>query len=154
MEKLNDEAVRLLTKVKQLMTAEPRRVDMTHWVRHDAPGSIYHTENGTGDRVSFIMPPCGTTACIAGHLLWARDGKPPSNAWCGVGGLTIREEAQEILGVSRDAADNLFLFPSWALGRSAGWPQEFVDAYVEAHTAEERAQAVCDRIDHAIQEGL
>jgi hypothetical protein len=59
--------VKLLRKVRKFIAEEPRRLKMRHWGIKWAPQDLDDT-----------LPSCGTTACLAGHIILAAN---PKKAW-------------------------------------------------------------------------
>lgn len=128
----------LLEKVKAHILEEPRRYNQ-------------RTFGGTSDEA-----PCGTAACIAGwaaHLSGEIDLKTLRR-----GGSTIEGIAQAALGLTYTEAHILFAgdpTPCFC-GRPTckdAWPQPYAERYAKAETAEDRARAAADYIDHIIATG-
>jgi hypothetical protein len=119
--------VKLLRKVAEHISEEPRRLNMTY-ISRQVPSQAYNA------------PPCGTVGCIAG---WA----------CMVEGLSVDEaswrKGTELLELTEDQAFRLFDFPTEE-GLMDGWPRKFGKKYVNAVTPKAKAKAAVDRIEHFI----
>lgn len=131
---------KLLLKVRGAILAEPEKFRMEWWFQEE-PKS-----------------PCGTSACIAGHVLaisrnWKtlkrgvkfyKQSEHPDYDKENEITDEIRSIAVRELGLSDydHNIDNLFV--------STVWPYEFRDRYHNARTAKQRAKVAADRIDHFI----
>lgn len=104
----------LLTEVKRLILAEPKRYRQTTWgVRESVDGPVYD------------MPACGTVACVAGWVMTLKRPRKPLDFLTG-------ENAQKILGLSE--TQHTELFAAYALvSRTSAAPQTL--AYAKAGAA-------------------
>ena len=133
--------IEMLNRVKQTILDEPRKVNMHVFLER-------YTINMMKEESAYI-PPCGTHACIAGWacILDAMDKR----------GITIEEinwdtirnnymnvhgKARKILAISWEEQNKLFYLKDW--------PPEFAKRYDDSETAQERAEATAQRIEHFI----
>lgn len=94
-------AYELLGRVCKAIEAEPRSYDQSLWVINrelmNEPGGLYV-------RPKRLQPPCGTSFCIAGHIVAQHDGfAPAANA-----GYGCRSRAIDILGFDDDPPEGFF----------------------------------------------
>ncbi len=103
--------VELLLKVKAVILEEPRRIDMNDW------GSTW--DQSEAGRLGRDLPPCGTTACIAG---WAatidRMGRKRLKTTAGALRSVARHRSlcsagKEALGLDEQVARELFFDEYW-----------------------------------------
>lgn len=90
---------------------------------------------------------CGTVCCIAGHMVFAADGKyvehEPADGFL-MSSYRVRDRAAELLGTD----------PNGLFGTGIIWPPEHYGALFGATTPRERAQAAADAIiDFIITDG-
>lgn len=119
--------IELFQEIKRLILEEPLRFDMYEW------GYVYPAEER-----HVGLPPCGTTACIAG---WAS-----AATWMGKGGKLADwkfqsiHEAGLLLGLrDRSVEDAVFYVQHW--------PANFRERYDAANLRTEAAQVAADYID-------
>jgi hypothetical protein len=130
---------KLLEKTIKSIEEEPRRLDMKCWAKKVNPNNDAN-------------PPCGTKACIAGHVAFVNrklyfyefNGAAIKN----FPGIHIDTYAQEALKLDSDQAGRLFYFKNW--NDAVGWPRKFSVAYNKAKTAKQRAKVAVARIRHFI----
>ena len=133
---------RLLRKVIKSIKEEPRRLKMQSWGQKVRPSNPKN-------------PPCGTKACIAGHvafcsgqLAFNKSGLAEIKDNPGIG---IMEWAEDKLDLSRTQTGKLFFFQCWNGG--VGWPRKFSTAYNKSKNAKQRAAVTIKRIEHFIRTG-
>lgn len=125
--------VGLLRKIQKHIIQEPRRLDM-NVIRHfvDPKGK----EN----------PPCGTVGCIAGWANVLSGNYEKFDYYIGL------SEAASTLGLDLGQRERLFTEPILYNDRDIdGWPEKYAVRYLKAKTANERARATSDRIEHFIK---
>jgi hypothetical protein len=126
--------VELLRKIQKHITEEPRRLQMGGVIEHMNPG-VEFCEH----RAKFVVPKCGTVACIAGWaFILSGEGEVESDRQ---GYVMLR--AEELLGLTSGEGDRLFL-EDW-------WPDLYLERWEAAETAQERARIAVKRIDHFIK---
>lgn len=105
---------------------------------------LKYPERYAQDVFGYVDSKCGTDHCIGGWALKIAKQTPyrSDTAW---------REAQVLLLLDDDQAFNLFDYPVGQEGN--GWPQKFVDAYLNAKTPKGRARVAARRIDHFIKTG-
>jgi hypothetical protein len=97
--------------------------------------------------------PCGTRACIAGNALIESGFCTPRELLKNERGETdeyfdIKEEAQELLGITHSEASILFTpCPRY------GWPEPFQTRWNDAKNSTERARVAADYLNHIIKTG-
>lgn len=160
--KAKKKAVKGLRKAEAEILEEPKRLNMSTWGQpYDEYTSSIALSPFSND-VPAPKPPCGTVACIAGHVLMtSKEGRSYLS-------FTTKDEnghkleypivdefpyttgniAAKILGITRDQADNLFDPPG---SIHAMWPEVFLKAYAKAKTAKQRAYVACNRIESFIE---
>mgnify|MGYP001601442776 CR=1 FL=1 len=130
---------KLLREVEKEILAEPRRLRMDSWVER-----VY----GKGE----TMPPCGTTACIAGFATILHKGMPDyvnkdfkARAWYLLDYAPVNYEgyAMDALQLGSEQAERLFYVSSW--------PEKFLAAWEQASTPLRRAEVAVARIEHFIK---
>jgi hypothetical protein len=84
--------VALLKKVRKLIAEEPRRLKMHHWAL-----------TGTQRAASEFMPPCKTTACLAGWTILA--ATPKKNWWIKLFGHKNQPRRATGFNFSEDVGD-------------------------------------------------
>jgi hypothetical protein len=127
--------VELLLKVKEQILKEPAQFQMA-WI------FTRHIVDSYTDIDRDKIPNCGTAACIAGWAISIHRGMTPKQVSDSeIGGW---EDAQELLGIGRGWADELF--------NVERWPTGYKEAWYESDTLEDRAQVAADRIDDFIRE--
>ena len=131
---------KLLEKTIKSIQEEPRGLDMRYWAKQVNPTNPKN-------------PPCGTKACIAGHVAFC-SGKLAfnENGFSKIKGepnMFVANWAREALKLNSEQADRLFYFARWNEG--IGWPKQFSVAYNKAKTAKQRAKVAIARIRHFIK---
>lgn len=123
--------VKLLRKVQKFLLDEPRRFDMSNWVRDSGLSNILK------------HPPCGTACCIAGAA-FVLDKK-----------LSLKKSTFDGVTVEIDARCSLELTPyeSDRLFYRINWPGSFSLKYGQAKTPLARAKVGVARIEHFIKTG-
>jgi hypothetical protein len=128
---------RLLRYVIKQIKEEPRRLNMNGWVNKYSEESIKYDKS---------IPPCGTTACIAGWVA-LKDVDISKLTWIDVD--KYMDEAQFIamdaLHIPHAIARTLFYVEDW--------PSLFRMKYSDAITFEERAKITITRINYFIRTG-
>ena len=135
--------VKLLRKVEKRILAEPRRFDMMTFGDKLDKEAI--------EALGEEAPPCGTVACIAGHVDWmthprlfaasvaidrfARDD-------------SIVERAAKELGLGFDPSQDT---NAGRLFFDDEWPKKFQAAFSKAKTPLQRAKVAVKRIEHFIK---
>ena len=135
--------VKLLREVEKRILAEPRRFDMMTF----GTKLNKRTIRALGKQA----PPCGTVACIAGHVDWmthprlfaasvaidrfARDD-------------SIVERAAKELGLGFELSQDTY---AGRLFFDNEWPEKFQAALAEAKTPLQRAEVAVKRIEHFIK---
>jgi hypothetical protein len=154
MNKLSDKAVEILREVQKKITEEPRRLSMGDWgfalPKSTAAANIH-------------LPPCGTVACIAGHVVLST---PIGRTWLTECGISVNEKG-EVLTFDRHFPGGAQEVAAWILGLTDHqsselfyndyWPDDFMVRYAEAVRAGDQklvAKVACERIDHLIETGI
>lgn len=136
--------VELLERVVEAVLAEPKRVDMDHWLR-----TGHHDKRREGH-----FPRCGTVGCIAGWSLVHAERRSTRQAYRTVankelrryGSCDIEDLAAERLQLTESQSKDLFL-PSH-------WPSDLQDdLYRETAGTLGYAQVVVRAIDRFIASG-
>ena len=118
--------VKLLRKIQEHISEEPRRLVMSIVSDRKRPGSTVED-----DGLEFKAAKCGTVACIAG---WACIlTKQP---------YECMERAEVILGLDRHQSTRLFFSGEWG---------KFRAKWLAAKTPKSRATIAVARIDHFIK---
>jgi hypothetical protein len=119
--------VKLLRRIQKHILAEPKRLDMGHFIARKSDGS--------GLVVRF--PQCGTVACIAG---WAVTLSTKEK----LDYRRIEGRARQLLGITQTQAKNLFF--------DSNWPQQFAErlGLTEPQT-KAHARITAKRIDHFLK---
>ena len=162
--KASPKAVKGLRAGEKRILAQPKSLDMVFW------GSPYREsaqlDLGHYRRVKAQKPPCGTMACIAGHIAIAlpqlrkelplktikikgADGKQHTAykavfSFPSTTGIRVQQE----LGLTDGEANSLFTPPS----SETGWPEVFMEAYSQARTPKELAYVTANRIESFLEE--
>lgn len=154
----------LLTKVKEAIMEEPKRLEMADWA---------------GRRKTTHGPVCGTTACIAGwaFILGTSQAELKRRAagfvkatqpitedldWADLMlsyDVDVPSEAGELMGlpVEPNDVDDYHHVPGYAyrLYYTGDWPQQFRMDFANAQGNKKReAKVTCARIDHFIETGF
>lgn len=151
---LSAKARRALRRVARLILAEPRRFNMNHWERRVTRGNYIHplmTEFLKSQRLK-MMPPCGTTACLAGWLDLndrTRNGKLPRIK---TKQETVVPRAERILGFDKhpdrsDISHHLFFAHSWPFGEYKIEPENTQDL-------RKNARLGADYIEYILEHGI
>jgi hypothetical protein len=116
----------LLLQVKAAILAEPHLFDMEFYL---------------------VRRLCGTAACIAGHAVHIAAPQVYDAAIhrLNTGGgyfVDLGGEGKTALDIDAETAKRLFL--------TTRWPEEFLEAYEDCATSEQRAVVAAQRIDHFI----
>jgi len=111
----------LLLKVKAHILEEPKRLNMSTWVRTDEVGPD--------------APSCGTIACIAGWVCLLIDADFDRRR-------SYRVNAIRLLGITEEQADRLFYIEAW--------PSEFYLDYSNTFSFAKMAKVTAERIDYFI----
>lgn len=135
--------VKLLREVEKRILAEPRRFDMMTFGDKLDKEAI--------EALGEEAPPCGTVACIAGHVDWmthprlfaasvaidrfARDD-------------SIAERAAKELGLGFELSQDTY---AGRLFFDDEWPKKFQAAFSKAKTPLQRAKVAVKRIEHFIK---
>ena len=135
--------VKLLREVEKRILAEPRRFDMMTFGDKLDKEAI--------EALGEEAPPCGTVACIAGHVDWmthprlfaasvaidrfARDD-------------SIAERAAKELGLGFELSQDTY---AGRLFFDDEWPKKFQAAFSKAKTPLQRAEVAVKRIEHFIK---
>jgi len=136
--------IKLLKKIKNAILKAPLRFNMDWWVKKHRDGLFI---------AKSALPPCGTTACIAGHALALAQKKPLTTSfWL---------KQKEIVGnsennspVSRLAGKLLDLNTAQRrrLFFVREWPSQFeLVGYPHKREATRNAKVAARRIDHFIK---
>ena len=133
--------VKLLRKVEKRILAEPRRFDMMTF------GTKLNKR--TIKALGKQAPPCGTVACIAGHVDWMTHPRLfAASVALGDYDDSIVERAAKELGLgfepSQDTKAGRLFFDN-------EWPEKFQAALAEAKTPLQRAEVAVKRIEHFIK---
>jgi hypothetical protein len=150
--KLSKKAIRILTKVKEHILEEPKRLDM------DQFAAVYSPDTKDPN-----LPACKTQGCIAGWTILLEKPKVWKELSATAATLQFEQDldstsddtAADILGIDSEQADNLFFFKEWIMsedeeGNALGWPETYARAYDKAKTLKARASVTAKRIDHFI----
>lgn len=124
--------VKLLNEIKEMVLAEPRRLNMYGW---GVTGLQY------GENTDDLTPPCGTVACFAGWAILLKL-KPEVTQVRSVPFFVDedpQESAERYLRLSREQSDKLFF--------TDNWPKRFSNRYRLADTPQKRAAIAAKRID-------
>ena len=133
--------VKLLREVEKRILAEPRRFDMMTF----GTKLNKRTIRALGKQA----PPCGTVACIAGHVDWMAHPRlfAASVALGDYDDSIVKRAAKELgLGfeLSQDTNAGRLFFDN-------EWPEKFQAALAEAKTPLQRAEVAVKRIEHFIK---
>jgi len=119
---LPQQAIDLLNKAAISILDEPTKFDMRMWAQEDEKS------------------PCGTTACIAGHILsQAKQLSSLKELYR----FDVEDKAMEAMGMEMGAESTRLFFRS-------SWPADFFHAHIYAETPEDRADIAFWRIQHFI----
>ena len=131
----------LLRKIKQLVLAEPKRVDMEAWA--------YHCERRNGG------PPCGTVGCIAGWaVILDQEGKTMAERYNKAVEHDFFATGKRLLKLTTGQAKRLFYAEfNFENNDYSFWPEDLVDAYDSARSPKAKARVVAQRIDRFIRTG-
>ena len=133
--------VKLLRKVEKRILAEPRRFDMMTF------GTKLNKR--TIKALGKQAPPCGTVACIAGHVDWmAHPRLFAASVALGDYDDSIVERAAKELGLVFDPSQDT---NAGRLFFDNEWPEKFQAALAEAKTPLQRAEVAVKRIEHFIK---
>jgi hypothetical protein len=134
--------VKLLRRIQKHILAEPRRLEMSMWVRKGKPEiDSYQSDSGY-----VTYPQCGTAACIGGWALIISKKTVNNN------GLNTGNRAAQLLGIpAMNGTDAEILSPSDKLFHVSDWPAKYEQAYHHAKSARGRARVAVRRIDHFIK---
>lgn len=104
----HDQAIALLTQVKETFRQRPDLLDMEYWHQ----GVTYPLKSAEEDS-------CGTTLCVAGLICVLSGGIDKGDSWFIdkhiPTGLPIPEAATKLLGVHEEDAGKLFNDAYWSL---------------------------------------
>jgi hypothetical protein len=128
--------VRLLRRVQKHIEAEPRRMKMKLWL-----------DRNPFERERSALPPCGTTACIAGWAL-ILSGKHLRRE------VNYLAQGQKILGLTRDEAGNLFVVENWPENFRRKYntdSESLLASMVPAKDIRKNARVAVARIEHFIK---
>ena len=133
--------VKLLREVEKRILAEPRRFDMMTFGDKLDKEAI--------EALGEEAPPCGTVACIAGHVDWMTHPRLfAASVALGDYDDSIVERAAKELGLgfepSQDTNAGRLFFDN-------EWPEKFQAALAEAKTPLQRAEVAVKRIEHFIK---
>lgn len=156
MNKFSKKTIRILTKIKEHILEEPKRLDMGTF-------GIAFTDTTTHGTLGDKVPACKTQGCIAGWAiflqtpwLWKEMISRANEEYSDVDlqdNIEPEDEGQRILGLDAEQAHRLFYFKGWNTYTSwgdYGWPEKFQAQYETAKTSRGRANATARRIDHFI----
>lgn len=156
------ETVKKLNQLKEYITKEPRRFNMSWWGVSAKPKTIELLEEGDDyyyeqlvDVLKKQQPPCGTVACLAGNCtIMAGLTKPTFDRDSAIyefdDGTPLK--AAKWLGLEPEDASKLFYLSDWDYPEH--WPESFTNEYYEAEDDfAKRAEIACRRIDHFIKTG-
>ena len=134
--------VKLLREVEKRILAEPRRFDMMTFGRK--------LNKRTIEALGKQAPPCGTVACIAGHVDWmAHPRLFAASVALGDYDDSIVERAAKELGLNRfELSQDTY---AGRLFFDNEWPEKFQAALAEAKTPLQRAEVAVKRIEHFIK---
>lgn len=166
---------KILMRVLDYLEQEPKRLDMTRWgqIHPDGAETIEICPDGWDGGIEQLLPPCKTTACLAGTVCLAT--KPglkflsDNNAIKPLEGTNYTisfpdetpEVAAQILKISELGSNRLFHFKDWKEMYDSktdqyvpvGWPKRFSNQYKKAKTPRGRFNATKARVLHFIQTG-
>jgi hypothetical protein len=117
----------LLSEVRALILAEPKRLRMSQVLRSDAT-ELWGEE----------APACGTVGCVAGWVWMLKVGKGPKQFVCSTAG--------DILGLTDPQRDALFF--DWDMHHLEGTPAhakseaEWIERFQRQHAAQLKAKRV------------
>jgi hypothetical protein len=120
--------VRLLRRIQRQILKEPKQFWMDAYFC---------------DCISWQIPNCGTTACIAGWATALGKNKNPRQAW--LTGVDARQYGEHKLKITNVQASKLFF--------TDAWPRKYRTAYLKALMAKrlaDSARIAAKRIDHFI----
>ena len=142
-----------LQKVKEAILNNPHNFCLSSWV-----SNITGVTDHQGIELKKLSnPECGTTACIAGWIVYLFGDR---DEWEKKRNINFQERAAQLLDIperdidrgSKGSADRLF--------HRSQWPAKFSDAYMDAFELKDSekshkqiAQITADRIDHFIKTG-
>ena len=133
--------VKLLRKVEKRILAEPRRFDMMTF------GTKLNKR--TIKALGKQAPPCGTVACIAGHVDWMTHPRLfAASVALGDYDDSIVERAAKELGLGFELSQDTY---AGRLFFDNEWPEKFQAALAEAKTPLQRAEVAVKRIEHFIK---
>ncbi len=121
---------KLLRRIKSVIKAEPKRLDMGAWT--------YRNVRRSG-------PPCGTVGCIAGWaVLLSTKGRNNKERYENADPSDWAGEGRRLLKLDAGEAHKLFFVGCW--------PYELHEAYDDAYgDPKARAKITCERIDRFIE---
>lgn len=123
--------IELLREIQKCVLENPDRVFMPHFI------SDIHTRQPRQGVGPDTIDNCGTAGCIGGWALMLAARRD------GVSLPTTVEQIERVLDLKRFQGSSLL----W----TANWPVVYARRYQFADTDEERAKAVCERIDNFIE---
>lgn len=133
--------VKLLRKVEKRILAEPRRFDMMTFGDKLDKEAI--------EALGEEAPPCGTVACIAGHVDWMTHPRLfAASVALGDYDDSIVERAAKELGLGFDPSQDT---NAGRLFFDDEWPKKFQAAFSKAKTPLQRAKVAVKRIEHFIK---
>src|SRR5882672_4453118 len=133
--------IKLLEKVKAAILAEPRRINMDHWLtkKIDTDQDVW-----LDAKPKHSEPPCGTVGCIAGWtVVLAKRQREVKRRGAAVG---------DVFAIETIAGEVLDLASSRALFYPNSWPEQFrLRLVAQRHGTKAYATVVADRIDFFIK---
>jgi hypothetical protein len=132
----NPVTISILTEVKRRILAEPLQFYMDYWFSSKflLDASLYLR----------LVPNCGTTACIAGHICCVAKNMNPAEARKVINAFDIPTFAIETACLTMGEGRALFLV--------SNWPETFREGYHEL-TPKGQAQRAANRIDYFLETG-
>jgi len=114
--------VKLLRKVRDLIAEEPRRLRMGTWGQRWTKRDLKNWPT---------LPPCGTTGCLAGHIVMAHRGTLRGLFRMGVirerlNGEHISRVAARLIGIPRESCPFNEIF--WGKDEVLAWIDRQIDA--------------------------
>lgn len=118
-----------------ILREQGRGFGMDDWITEAKPGTLVEF-----DEVVRAVPKCGTVACIGGSAEYLNDQARMKKP---VGKRGKKRQAREILGLTHDQAEGLFMrWQDYHADNEYRWPIEYMKRYEEAETPLAKARVV------------
>lgn len=144
----------LLLKVKEQILREPKQFLMEDWfTNQDGLDHSYNGDRPDGDLIKapYIIPNCGTAACIAGWALSLAVGTNPKDTSRHFSYYNESREASSRLDIDKETGKKLFFFSLWPRLELGLLETDTDTTFTQNYTPEQRAEIAARRIDLFIE---